>query len=185
MQVCLRVSGLPPDTALAFVLPKGAAYSVASPESTLTQDLAFPMTSTLRFTIPLPWLEPWRLRTRKRSDLDREGVSSAYIALWLPHGLASNTSAEDFAAAIAVEEIPAPWGGPEDPIPLSLSVNLTDARSCVHQPLGLADLLLMSLHCLNHWLHHWLLSTTASHTNSNCKFSESAASVILVPRKLV
>jgi hypothetical protein len=147
MQVCLLVSGLPPDTALTFVLLKGAAYSVASPESTLAQDLAFPMTSTLRFTIPLPRLEPWRLRTRKRSDLDREGVSSAYLALWLPHGLSSSTSAEDFAAAISVEEIPAPWGGPKSPIPLSLSVNLTDARSCVHQPLGL---LLMS----QHWLHH-------------------------------
>jgi hypothetical protein len=137
MQVCLLVSGLPPDTALTFVLLKGAAYSVASPESTLAQDLAFPITSTLRFTIPLPWLEPWNLRTRKRSDLDNEGVFSTYLALWLPHGLSSNTSAEDFAAAIAVEEIPAPWGGPKSPIPLSISVNLTDARSCVHQPVGL------------------------------------------------
>jgi hypothetical protein len=124
VQLCIRVSGLKQATALDFVLPKGSKYSLVSPESMLMKDFVLPITSTLRFTIPFT-RKAHRLRTRIQKELNTEGVRSTLLTLWLPHGLSNKTTAEDVADALEVDEIPAPWGGPDRAKSLSLSVNIT------------------------------------------------------------
>jgi hypothetical protein len=116
------MTGLPPNTALEFVLPKGSKYSTASPSSSALQDFIIPLTSTLTF-MPFTVIGANSLRARTVAEMREQGVRSVFLTLWFPHGLSSDTTAEDVKAALKLEEIPAPWGGPSDPVPLFFYIN--------------------------------------------------------------
>jgi hypothetical protein len=142
------MSGLTPNTALDFVLPKGTKYSIASPESSVLQDFIIPLTSTLSF-MPFTVIGANSLRARNVPEMREQGVRSVFLTLWFPHGLSGDTPAEDVKAALKLEEIPAPWGGPSDPVPLSFSIN-NITRRFAPSALGKVFTLLHVAVCANH-----------------------------------
>lgn len=135
--MCVTVAGLEPDTQYDLVLPRGAAYSAASPGSALRTELRFTFASVLPFTSRFPRVGNFLAEDARRTQFS--GLRAALFEVWYPHGFADDSDPEALRAALTLQEVPSPFGGPAEPqdVPFTVSFQ-TDpecARSLLPMPL--------------------------------------------------
>ena len=132
MQICFTVEGVEAGARYRVVLPSGTEYGAGS---TLSADIALPLTGTLPFTLPFPRI-PHRAESLDSADFF--GVANTHLELYLPHGIADDAAPADLAARLRLDEVAAPWGGPATPQAVEFSVNITEACALRRCPVGVS-----------------------------------------------